>query len=130
GGSSPLAQLLGQPLGNGVDGVLLDDAPGNFVGGVMGLGNVISGNTGAGVGVTGARASGDLIAANLIGTDRSGSLALPNSVGVNLIDAGAAVVGGPTPLLRNVISGNHDAGVAIQGGGGNRVEGNFIGLNR
>ena len=60
-------------LGNGFDGVQIDESPDNTVGGT---GNVIAGNGLVGVRITGAAASGNLILGNLIGTDPTGTRAL------------------------------------------------------
>jgi hypothetical protein len=74
--------------------------------------NVISGN-GTGVKVL---ASGDtLIAGNYIGTDATGSSALPNTGdGIDLLGGTDNVVGGLVPGLGNVISGNQGNGVTIE----------------
>ena len=97
-------------------------------------GNVISGNTDWGVYVT-ASNSNDL-AGNLIGTDASGSTAIPNDAGV-IIDTGASsnLVGTSgqdgaidDPLERNVISGNSVGGIeVIHASLGNVIAGNYIG---
>ena len=84
------------PLGNDF-GVILDGVSGNTIGGAgAGQGNVISGNSSAGVDVTGRFASGNHILGNFIGTDRTGARALvppdragAQSVGV-LIDQAPA----------------------------------------
>ena len=72
-----------------------------------------------------------MIEGNDIGTDWTGSYAVPNSVGV-MITNGATedTIGGTMPGTANVISGNMSDGVQIEGGGtsGNMVEGNYIGL--
>ena len=63
-------------LGNAGDGILIA-AAGNAVGGtVAGAGNVISGNTGDGVGLT--AGSGVVVQGNWIGTNALGSAALAN----------------------------------------------------
>src|SRR6185503_12156182 len=67
-------------LGNGLDGVFINNAPSNKIGGTSpGAGNVISGNTVFnGVDVLGAGSTGTLVQGNFIGTDVSGSIALGN----------------------------------------------------
>ncbi|WP_259313944.1 beta strand repeat-containing protein [Capillimicrobium parvum] len=92
--------------------------------------NVISGNTTAGVLISGA---GNVVAGNRIGTDRAGTESLPNGVGVDITNiditnGGANTVGGTTDAARNVISGNTTAGVRA-GGGTTVVAGNFIGTS-
>src|SRR5205085_219298 len=52
--------------------------------------------------------------------------------GVAVVDAADNTMGGTTPEARNVISGNLGDGLEIGGSGAvrNRVQGNFIGLNK
>src|SRR5262249_10666208 len=87
--------------GNG-GGVVLDNTPGNAVGGTAaGDGNLVSGNRGAGVGISGG--SGNRVQGNLIGTDRKGTRALGNGTYGLRIEAGLNnTVGGTTPEARNV----------------------------
>lgn len=122
-------------LGNGT-GVAIDNASGNLVGSVFaGTGNVISGNNGVGVDISGPSASANVVQGNLIGTDLTGTAALGNG-GVGVFDAGRddTTIGGTVAGARNVISGNGGDGVHILrdgfGSGGNTmVQGNFIGTD-
>ena len=77
-------------LGNAADGVLIENgASANTVGGsASGAGNIISGNTNDGVEITGAGTTGNVVAGNDIGTDYTGTQAIPNYAGVE-IDSGA-----------------------------------------
>ncbi len=55
---------------------------GNTIGGTLpGAGNLISGNSGAGVLIdySTAAAAGDVVQGNLIGTDETGTFPIPNS---------------------------------------------------
>jgi len=114
------------------DGVAIrQGARTNTIGGTAsGARNVISGNAGAGVLVTGVGTSKNVVAGDYIGTTVSGSAALGNHFGVQLA-AGASGnrVGGTSPSARNVVSGNAADGVRIgdSGTSGNVVEGNVIG---
>ncbi len=104
----------------------------NTIGGTAsGSGNVISGNTGNGIQFSGGSATGNAVEGDYIGTDVTGTLALPNFNGV-LLDTGASgnTIGGSSALARNIISGNADDGVVIDatGTGNNLVAGNYIGL--
>jgi hypothetical protein len=118
---------------NGGSGVVVNGA-GNTIGGSTAADrNVIAGNTGIGVQVYGASASGNVIAGNYIGLVASGTAMLGNlNDGVQLIDgASGNTVGGPTAAYRNVISGNSD-GVQIGGATGandNVVQNNFVGTD-
>jgi CSLREA domain-containing protein len=120
-------------LGNTQYGVRIDDASGNTVGGIASApgappGNVISGNDGFGVFVLNG-ASGTQVQGNLIGTDVSGTTALGNgSHGVAIPAAPGNTIGGTTPGMRNVISGNAGLGISIsQSSTGNVIQGNYIG---
>lgn len=112
--------------GNGWQGVAVNGR-GNIIGGSgPGEGNLISGNTIAGVDI-GNTAIDTRLEGNLIGTDRTGTLALGN-IGLGILISGGSVIGGAAEAARNIISGNTEHGVAITGNG-NRVEGNFIGTD-
>ena len=83
---------------------------------------MISGN------VSGINASqaGTVIRGNLIGTDVSGTRAIPNTGGgVSLTNAG--IVGGPGPNDGNVIAANGNQQLTVAGGA--IVQGNFIGTD-
>ena len=74
---------------------------------VSGMGNLISGNGGIGIAV-GSGSSNTLIAGNLIGTDITGTQALPNNFGIDVNNlAGTITIGTPDPAGRNLISGNN-----------------------
>jgi hypothetical protein len=113
------------------DGVRIENAPGNHVGGIAaGEGNVISGNQ-SGVRIQGSNAIGNVVRGNLIGTDPSGTGGVTNHVGVT-IAAGASynTVGGDIAGARNVISANRTDGVQLTTGATNNfVVGNFIGTD-
>ena len=116
-------------LGNLGDGVLIwSDAPNNIIGGAGSEGNLISGNDGRGVDISG---SWSLVQGNLIGTNAAGTLALANSLdGVRIRGDDNALVG-TTSAVRNVISGNGRNGVFIGSkfATGNVIQGNFIGTD-
>ena len=130
---------------NATDGVLISlGAQNNWIGvnPIFGpenadQGNLISGNTNDGVFLSDAGTSGNTVAGNLIGTDHTGTLAIPNYAGVE-IDGGATgnLIGtngdGVSDALeRNIISGNFQVGVWITGAGtsNNVVAGDYIGTN-
>jgi uncharacterized repeat protein (TIGR01451 family) len=106
-------------LGNQRDGILLDDAPSNTIGGTSGGSlNVISGNRGNGVSTVGT-ATGNLIQGNAIGTDKAGKLTLGNQTnGVSLGSSGNSV-GGLNSGAANMIAyngtGSVGAGVQLVG---------------
>ena len=120
-------------LSNGINGIeLFSSVAGgttnNLIGGTApGAGNLISGNQ-TGIRVNGTSA---LIQGNLIGTDVTGTLKVPNGVGINASNFGTnpleTIIGGTAPGARNVISGNQGDGVVA--GAGVKVQGNFIGTD-
>jgi hypothetical protein len=118
-------------IGNANSGVyLLSGAVSNVIGGTLpGAGNVISGNSGAGVWIH-VQSAHNRVEGNFIGLNAAGTAAIGNgSFGVLItFDSVSNVIGGTLPGARNVISGNTNAGISISASA-NRVEGNFIGLN-
>ena len=119
--------------GTGYGGVLLDSgATSNTIGGaVAGARNIISGNAPAGVFFNGATTSGNLIEGNYIGTDITGTNAVPNTIAGVYLPYGTPgnVIGGTVAGARNVISGNYyGVYLASPGTAGNVVEGNYIGV--
>lgn len=118
-------------LGNQHDGVRVLASDNTIGGSAAGERNVISGNGAAGVEVL--RGSGSAINGNYIGTDATGTRAVPNEVGV-LLGGGDAMVtaneignGHLAPEPANVISGNRGAGIVLAGHApGNYVIGNSV----
>jgi len=132
----------GNYIGLGVDGltavpnywglVCADGSTNNMLGGTMtGARNVISGNDDEGLRLTDPGTMANMVQGNFIGTDASGSNAVPNSFAGMTILNGATfnTIGGTTLTARNVISGNY-IGVAIGNAGtsGNVVQGNLVGI--
>ena len=103
----------------------------NLIGGTTSAeGNVISGNTTAGI-----QLADDVIATtiegNLIGVNAADTSALPNGAGIQLLgstDAGTPVTG--TIINDNVISGNTAEGISLASSTVNStIQANFIGTN-
>jgi hypothetical protein len=63
---------------------------------------------------------------NFIGTDRSGSVAIPNTIG---IDMAGGIVGGPSVGAGNVISGNGEGIGVTNDDSPALIQGNFIGTD-
>jgi titin len=123
----------GIALGNGSTGVIIQaGASGNTIGGTTaGARDVISNNATWGVYITDSNTQYNVVEGDYIGTNATGSAALPNRCnGIDII-AGATenTIGGTTAAAANVISGNLYNGVVIYGAPDNFVEGNFIGTN-
>lgn len=127
-------------------GVTITNADGNTVGGTaVGAGNVISGNTTQGVSinilVAGATAQGNVFQGNLIGTNAAGNGSVPNGYGVSIAGASNNMIGGAGAGARNVISGNSNTGIYLNGNFtpqvgvpppgvmGTLVQGNLIGTD-
>jgi hypothetical protein len=146
--------------GNDTDGVEMFDSSGNFViGNYIGTdisgsvrlgnhwagivvevgsfnnvvqGNLSSGNRTFGVVICDWGSNYNVVVGNLIGTDASGTQAIPNGDGV-IVALGPAFnrIGGTEPGEANLISGNHCLGVSLNGpiGPGNLVIGNLVGTD-
>ena len=120
-------------VGNILQGVRIQGGTNNTIGGTAaGARNLISGNDNNGVQIDGSAATGNLVQGNIIGTDVNGTTALGNlQNGVSISGSPNNTIGGTVSGARNVISGNGDNNVLIEGSGatGNTVAGNFIGTN-
>ncbi|MEK7950730.1 M12 family metallopeptidase [Luteolibacter soli] len=130
-------QVLGNYIGtnpagtaaraNGAGGVIVTGGAHDQVIGSTTVGNLISGNTSAGLWLTGAGVSNNTVRGNWIGTDVTGNAAVPNSF------AGGYVISGASNNLieGNVFSGNVSEGLRLGGSGttGNVVKGNRAGTN-
>jgi hypothetical protein len=123
---------------NGMDGVHIEGVKQNTVGGTTAENrNVISGNTGRGVRIDdsdgGTPATANKVLGNYIGTDKAGLAAIPNArEGVFIDNSATNTIGGTTTSAANVISGNSEDGVEIEGppSTGNKLQGNFIGATK
>ncbi len=120
---------------NAYQGILFASGAGhNIVGGTnANARNVISGNAEYGIWMSDSNTTGNTVLGNYIGTDASGSVAVPNpGGGIGMFyDSVGHVIGGTNALARNIISGNGNAGIWLSGPGvsNNLVQGNFIGLD-
>jgi CSLREA domain-containing protein len=110
-----------------LEGVNISSSGNNSIGGTSpSARNLISGH-GYGVYMAGGDSTGNSIQGNLIGTDATGTAAVPNTYGVFSYSPGN-LIGGTSPGAGNLISGNGQ-GVAFtySGASGNLVQGNLIG---
>ena len=115
-------------------GVTIQSSTGNVIGGTTPAErNVISGN-GSGVQIN---TGPSTIIGNYIGTDPTGTVAVPNGNGVLLSSSDGNVVGGPTGTTPggpctgacNLVSGNTGFGVDVSQATNSVVQGNFIGTD-
>jgi hypothetical protein len=118
-------------LSNSFDGVAIENASNNTVGGATaGERNIICGSRGSGVTIFSSGATGNVVAGNYIGIDATGAAKLGNSFnGVFITTTSSNRVGGVTAGERNIISGNGFDGVLISSATGNAVKGNYIGTD-
>lgn len=121
------------PLGNSQNGiVVVNGAANDTIGGIIpGARNVISASGLTYVQIAIAGPSGGVqVLGNTIGTDVNGTTSFPNqSSGILIFNSANNVIGGTTAGARNIISGNRFNGVSLSGASGNKVQGNFIGVN-
>ena len=113
-------------------GIFIENAPFISVGSTLPRGrNLISGNNGYGVHVSGASSTSTFIQGNYIGTNAAGGVALGNGLDGVRMESGSNFIGGGGDGSANVISGNLKAGIVILGpsASGNTIQGNLIGTN-
>jgi hypothetical protein len=122
-------------LGNSGRGINVQSGTGTLIGGTtVAARNIISGNTNAHGVDTFAAGSSVTVQGNFIGTDVTGTVALPNSGGHGIaISTSNNVIGGltatPGTPPGNLISGNGLAGMNVAGGLSNLIQGNIIGAD-
>jgi hypothetical protein len=120
-------------VSNATSGIV-DRSGGNTIGGAVAAArNVISGNKENGILMQNDGAPGDNILGNYIGTKANGTEALANGAnGILVDDAGFNHIGAANTAAPNVISGNTENGIKIEGQNAknNEVQENIIGLNK
>ncbi len=119
------------PAGNGV-GVYVVLGTSNTIGGTIAEArNVISGNdSGLNFQSGGGESNANKVQGNYVGTDYTGTQAVPNRIGV-LVSSSSVDVGGVAnvPVSRNVIAGNTAAGFQGYISWGSKIEHNLIGIS-
>ncbi len=140
-------------VANGNIGVEVNETANNIVGGTTpSARNIFSGNGGAGVFLTGAASTGNIVQGNYIGTNSAGTSGVGNikmGIGIGFspgaIGANSNTIGGTSGVTGgtagetamactgacNLISGNGENGIFITGSEsyGHQILGNFIGVN-
>jgi len=91
------------------------------------IGNVISGNNNNGITIDWNAGKDNLIRGNKIGTDASGTVAIPNN-GHGIFSATRVEIGTYFVSERNIISGNGGRAIWLANGAGHVVRGNYIGV--
>jgi CSLREA domain-containing protein len=127
----------GAALGNGSDGINVFDAPNTVIGGgAAGARNVISGNGGDGVELSGGGADANQVKGNYVGVAADGTADVGNSGNGILLtspfgqNAAGNLLGGSAAGEGNVISGNAGDGIRFEGFGvqNTTIQGNLIGV--
>jgi CSLREA domain-containing protein len=117
-------------IGNSTGVLIEKGAADNTIGDIYDTGhNIISGNT-VGIALYNFASAFNIIQSNYIGLDVSGTLAIPNRVGIDVQEASTNHIGPGEGGTRNVISGNETYNIRVRGVGGNAytsIMGNFIG---
>jgi CSLREA domain-containing protein len=128
-------------LANGSRGIEMAGGTNHIIGGsnttpggnCTGACNLISGNSQVGIHMGASGNASGLVQGNYIGTDVTGMTPIPNVIyGINILNGTTNnTVGGMIPAARNLISGNTNTGVYIEGTSTatNQVQGNYIGVN-
>jgi titin len=120
-------------LGNQGIGVYIEVGPQfTSVGGVEpGAANVISANGSDGIQLWGAGTCSNFVEGNLVGTDKTGTLARGNLGSALSLIAGPTfnTVGGTVPAARNILSASAGDGVYGYQATNNLIEGNYIGTD-
>ena len=112
-------------------GVLWEVDSGTLGGTTADKRNVISGNGGSGVWISG-NADGGTIAGNYIGLNAAGDAAVGNVNGIYSTEntgSDSYTIGGATLASRNVISGNTSNAIYLNGTGIFSIQNNYIGPN-
>lgn len=123
---------------NDFDGIQILGGSNNLIGGTAPAErNLVSGNGYNGIDIFGAGAAANIIQGNLIGTDLSGTVLLPNGFWGILLNNGprGTLIGGAVPSARNIIAGNNADGIGIIGFGeagadSSIISGNVISANK
>lgn len=124
----------GAAAANGNVGVLVSGttARNNTIGGTtVADRNVISGNASFGVRIQ-AGATGTTVLGNFVGTDPTGTVALPNVHGIGISGSATAnnTIGGTSASARNLVAGNSNLGIVLESTtSGNTIQGNWVGLD-
>ncbi len=105
----------------------------NTMGGTTSTGNVVSANIGNGIRIEGVI---NIVAGNIVGLNATGTAGLGNgNHGVYVTNAGAGtIIGGTTASERNVIAGNINDGIVVDGSNSQNqlsvhIHGNYIGTD-
>ncbi|MGZ5482374.1 MAG: beta strand repeat-containing protein [Pyrinomonadaceae bacterium] len=125
-GTDPSGTIDDASVGNAGSGVVVTVSNVNIGGANVGDANLISGNDGHGIAITG---NSVVVQGNYIGTKANGTSALPNTLNGVALNGGGAVfdtIGGTGTGEANLIGFNGQDGVSVGGGFSNIIRGNSI----
>ena len=110
------------------NGVRVDNAPANTIGGTTAAARNYVGNNQFGILIINSNAVGNVIEGNYVGVSSNGTTAVPNHNGI-FINTGASgtIVGAPG--AGNLISGNQVFGLSLSASSNNTIQGNLIGTD-
>ncbi len=120
-------------VANDGDGINLESCKDNKIGGLATEGNVIAGNKGNGISLNGANTDDNIIGGNYIGVDTSSNVKANTLSGIYIASTATSNEIGTKAdgsSVGNIISGNQNHGIYIDGSENNKIDGNIIGLNK
>jgi uncharacterized repeat protein (TIGR01451 family) len=126
--TTPLIILDGLNAGAAANGLTLGGTATTTASSSRIVGLNIQRFAGAGIAIL-AEADNVAVENNFLGTNPTGTTALPNQFGVLIAGSASNTIGGLTAGARNIISGNTAAGVVLRGASAtsNLIQGNLIG---
>ncbi len=129
GGNIVEGNHVGTTGANREYGVHTELTTGDTIGGTTSAArNVVSGNVGFGISL--ALSSEGRVLGNYVGTNVSGSFALPNgSTAIDVIDSSNTSIGAATGGAGNLVSGNIREGIRLFDALGTLIQGNLVGTN-
>ncbi len=124
------------PLPNSASGIVLNFVSSATLGGTApGAGNLVSGNGGNGLQISGSVIVDVVVEGNRIGTNAAGSAAISNQgYGIRITGASGVRIGGTSSASRNIISGSLFDGILLTNFSsvtptGTIIQGNYIGTD-
>jgi S-layer homology domain len=127
-GTDPTGTLAENPKGRGflISGVTAVSLAGNLV---SGNGNTDSGGFVFSDAIAIGEMTGALLVGNLVGTDRTGTIAVPGGGGIDLANTSAVTIGGDAAEDRNVIVAPFGVYAPFGSDTGLQIVGNFFGTD-
>ncbi|MCG8577676.1 MAG: gliding motility-associated C-terminal domain-containing protein, partial [Flavobacteriales bacterium] len=119
---------IGPIFGNRHGVIIRSGASGTYLGGEsIGEGNVVSNNDSTAIVLD--NVNGNFVYGNKVGLTVVGSEALPNNIGIHVINSSANYIGNTGDYRGNVISANSMGGIIFDGSNSNFLYNNILGLD-